>query len=202
MMAVIQFLTYKTIILSIFLKNDKSVDNPSIRIYVNKIENRITFKIKNGYYLELLMPETMKLLGTTESKITKDKNGENVPNLEIVELVLVHCNNGYQHVELVLVHCNNGYQQDSRILSTLVPNTLFGSLLEISPTNHIFLKTFNSEFQENKRWFTDQTNSNNSIVWIKCNFHCIKMPYSTEPRKRAIQKTKEQFKKQLNQRGI
>ena len=121
-------------------------DNPSIRIYVNKIENRIIFKIKNGYYLELLAPETMKLLGNTESKITKDKNGENVPHLEIVELVLVHCN---------LV--NNDYQQDSRILYTFVPNKPFGSLLKISPTNHIFLKTFNSEFQEIKIWFTDQT---------------------------------------------
>ena len=69
----------------------------------------------------------MKLLGTTESKITKDKNGENVPHLEVVELVLVHWN---------LV--NNDYQQDSRILLTFVPNKAFGSLLEISPRNHVF----------------------------------------------------------------
>ena len=125
-------------------KHSESVDNPSIRIYVNKIENRITFKIKNGYYLELLTPETMKLLGSAENKITKDKNGENVSHLEIVELVLVHC-------DLV----NNDYQQDSRILFTLVPNKAFGSLLEISPTNHVFLNTFNSEFQEIKIWSTD-----------------------------------------------
>ena len=59
-------------------------------MYVNRIENRITFKINNGYYLELLTPETMKLLGSTERQITKDKNGENVLHLEIVELVLVH----------------------------------------------------------------------------------------------------------------
>ena len=88
----------------------------------------------------------MKLLGSPVSKINKDKNGENVPHLEVVELVLVHCN---------LV--NNGYQQDSRILYTFVPNKTFGSLLEISPKNHVFLKTFNSEFQEIKTWFTDQT---------------------------------------------
>ena len=131
----------------IFKKQSENVDNSSIRIYVNKIENRITFKIKNGYYLELLTPEKMKLLGSTESKISKDKNGENVPHLEIVELVLVHCN---------LV--NNDYQQDSRILYTFVPNKPFGSLLKISLTNHIFLKIFNSEFQEIKIWFTDQTN--------------------------------------------
>ena len=76
----------------IFKKHSESVDNPSIRIYVNKIENRITFKIKNGYYLELLMAETIKVLGCTESNITKDKNGENVPHLEIVNLALIHCN--------------------------------------------------------------------------------------------------------------
>ena len=76
----------------------------------------------------------MKLLGSTESKITKDKNGENVSHLEVVELVLVHCN---------LV--NNDYQQDSRILYTFVPNIPFDSLLEISATNQIFLKTFISE---------------------------------------------------------
>ena len=62
----------------ILKKHRENVDNPSIRIYVNKIENRITFKIKTGYYLELLSTEIMKLLGSTESKITKDKNGENV----------------------------------------------------------------------------------------------------------------------------
>ena len=97
----------------ILKKHSESVDNPSIRMYVNRIENRITFKIKTGYYLELLTPETMKLLGNTESKITKDKNGENVPHLEVVELVLVHCNLG-----------NNDYQQDSRILYTFVPKIL------------------------------------------------------------------------------
>ena len=132
----------------ILRKHSESVDNPPIRIYVNRIENRITFKIKSGYYLELLTPETMKLLGSAENKMTKDKKGENVPHLEVVELVLVHCN-----------VVNNDYQQDSRILYTFVPNKTFGSLLEISPTNHVFLKTFNSEFQEIKIWFTDQTST-------------------------------------------
>ena len=125
--------------------NSESVDNPSIRMYINRIENRIRFKIESGYYLELLTLETMKLLGSTESKITNDKNGENVPHLEVVELVLVHYN---------LV--NNDYQQDSRILYTFVPNKTFSSLLEISSTNQVFVKTFNSEFQEVKIWFTDQ----------------------------------------------
>ena len=77
----------------------------------------------------------MKLFGSAESKITKNENSENVPHLEVAELILIHCN---------LV--NSDYQQDSRILYTFVPNKTFGSLLEISPTNHVFLKTFNSEF--------------------------------------------------------
>ena len=87
----------------------------------------------------------MKLLGSSKSKITKDENGEDVPKLEVVEVVLVHCN---------LV--NNDYQQESIILYTFVPNETFGSLLEISPKNHVFLKTFNPEFREIKIWFTDQ----------------------------------------------
>ena len=69
----------------ILKKHRENPDKPSIQIYVNKIENRITFKIKNGYSLELLTKETMKLLGSTKNKITKDKNGENVPHLEITE---------------------------------------------------------------------------------------------------------------------
>ena len=77
-------------------------DNPSIISYVNKVKNRNTFKIKLGYYLELLMLETLKLLGSTKSKITRDKNGENVPHLEITEVILVHCN-----------IVNNNYQQES-----------------------------------------------------------------------------------------
>ena len=115
---------------------------------MNKIENRITLKIKNGYSLELLTKETMKLLGSTKNKITKDKNGENVPHHEITEVVLVHCN-----------MVNNDNQQDSRVLYTFVPNKSFGSLLDISPSNHIFLKTFKSEYDEIIVWFTDQ-NSN------------------------------------------
>ena len=93
-------------LLSIHLKKHETVtDNPSIRIYINKIENRITFKIKTGYYLELLTPETIKLLGSTKSKITGSENGENMPHLEITEVVLIHCN-----------VVNNNYQEDSRVL--------------------------------------------------------------------------------------
>ena len=120
-------------------------NKPSVKIYINKIENRISFKIKKGYSLELLTKKTMKLLGSTKNKITKDKNGKNVPHLEITEVVLVHCN-----------MVNNDYQQDSRVLYTFIPNKSFGSLLDISPSNHIFLKTFNSEYDEIIVWLTDQ----------------------------------------------
>ena len=129
----------------ILKKHGEDIDKPSVQIYVNKIENRVTFKIKNGYSLEFLTSETMKLLGNTENKITKDKNGENVLHLEINEVVLFHC-------DIV----NNDCLQDSRVLYTFVPNKPFGSFLDIFPTNHIFLKTFNSEYDEIKVWFTDQ----------------------------------------------
>ena len=116
------------IILSISLtKHGENTDNPSVNIFVNKIENRITFKIKNGYSLEFLTPEAMKLLGGTENKMTKNKNVENVPHPEITEVILLHCN-----------IVNKYYLQDSRVLYTFVPNKPFGSLLEISPKNHIF----------------------------------------------------------------
>ena len=126
-------------------KHGEDIHKPSVQIYVNKTENRVTFKITNGYSIEILTPEKMKLLGSTENKITTDKNGENVPHLEITDIVLVHW-------DIV----NNDYQQDSRVLNTFVPNKSFGTLLEISPTNHIYLKTFNSEYDEIKVWFTDQ----------------------------------------------
>ena len=98
------------------------------------MENRIISKITMGYYLELLIPETVKFLGSTKSKITKDENGENVPHLEITERVLIHRN-----------VVNNDYQQDSRVLYTFVPHKLFGQLLDISPRTFIFLKTFHSK---------------------------------------------------------
>ena len=76
----------------ILKKHRKNIDKPSVKIFVNKTENRITFKIKNGYSIELLTPETMKLLRSTENKITKVKNGEDVRHLEITEKELVQCN--------------------------------------------------------------------------------------------------------------
>ena len=127
----------------ILKKHRENTDKPSIQIYINKTENRITFKIKKEYSLELLTKETMKLLGSTKNEI--DENDENVPHLEITEVVLVHCN-----------MVNNDYQQDSRVLYNFVSHKSFGSLLDISPSNHIYLKTFNSEYDEIVVWLTDQ----------------------------------------------
>ena len=93
------------------IKKHETIDeNAPILIYANTINNRIVFKIKSGYKLELLSKETMKLLGSTKNIIYPDRNNENVPRLENVEVVLIHCN---------LV--NNSYQQHSRVLFTFVP---------------------------------------------------------------------------------
>ena len=121
-------------------------DNPSIIIYLDEMQNRIIFKIKTEYYLELLTPELMKLLASTKSKIAKDKNDENVPHLEVTEVALVHCN-----------IVSNNYQQDLRVLYAFVPNKSFGQLLDISPKNVTFLKTSGLEFSYIELWFTDQT---------------------------------------------
>ena len=95
----------------IIKKHETLTENPPIQIYPNKIKNRIVFKIKTGYKLELLTPETMRLLGSTKKDVDQDKNGEDVPKLESVEVALVHCN---------LV--NNNYQQTSKVLFNFVPN--------------------------------------------------------------------------------
>ena len=132
----------------IIKKHETIADTAPILIYVNNVINRIVFKIKTGYKLELLSEETMKLLGSTSSIIDKDKNSDTVPKLENVEVVLVYCN---------LV--NNSYQQHSRVLFTFVPNRKYGQLISISPHSLVFLKTMNTEFSEIEIWFTDQNNN-------------------------------------------
>ena len=119
-------------------------DNLPVRIYINKIENKVAFKIKTGYYLKLLMPETIKLLGSTKNEITKDENDENIPHLEITEVVLLYCN-----------FVDSDCQQYSRILHTFIPNKSFGQLLNNSPKNFILKNTFNSQFPCVEVWFTD-----------------------------------------------
>ena len=87
----------------------------------------------------------MKRLATIKNKVTNDENDENVPHLEITEVVVIHCN-----------IVNNNYQQDSRALYKFVPNKTFGQLLDFSPKNYVFLKTFDSEFSYIQVWFTDE----------------------------------------------
>ena len=132
----------------IIKKHETIGENVLILIYANTINNRIVFKIKSEYKLELLSKETMKLLGSTKDIIDADKNSENVPKLENVEVVLVHCN---------LV--NNVDQQHSRVLFTFVPTKQYGQLISISPHSLVFLKTMNPDFSEIEIWFTDQNNN-------------------------------------------
>ena len=126
---------YKIILNLSQKKHETLTDNPSIKIYSNKIKNRIVFKTENGYKLELLTPEIMKLLGSTNKVADKDKNSENVPKLESVEVVLVQCN---------LV--KNDYQHASKVLFSFVPNKQFGQLLNISPHVFTMMNTVNTEF--------------------------------------------------------
>ena len=126
-------------------KHETLTENPPIQIYPNKIKNRIVFKMKTGYKLELLTPETMRLLGSTKKDVDPDKNGENVPKLESVEVVLVHCN---------LVE--NDYQHSSKVLFSFVPNKQFGQLINISPNTLTMMNTIKTEFSFVEIWFTDQ----------------------------------------------
>ena len=119
----------------IIKKHETLTENPPIQMYPNKTKNRIVFKIKTGYKLELLTPETMRLLGTTKKDVDADKNSENVPNLESVEVVLVHCN---------LV--KNDYQHTSKVLFSFIPNKQFRQLINISPHSLTMMNTVNTEF--------------------------------------------------------
>ena len=120
--------------------------NPPIQIYPNKIKTRIVFKINAGNKLELLSPESMKLLGSTKEDQVKDKDGEGVPKGVPVEVVLVHCN---------LV--NNIYQKAFKVLFTFVPNKQFCQLITISTHSLTMLETVSTEFQSIELWFTDQS---------------------------------------------
>ena len=101
----------------------------------------------------------MKLLGSTKSKRIRYENGENLPHLKVIEVVLIHCN---------IVKSN--HQQDSRVSYTYFPNKSFGQLLNISPKKLIFLKNFDSEFSYIEVWFTDQ-NSKPLVVFNKININ-------------------------------
>ena len=120
-------ITYSKLFRIYLKKHVEKANNPSIRIYVNKTENIITFRIKKWYYLKLLMPETRKLLGNFKKQITEDGNGKNVPYLEITEVVLIHSNS-----------VNNDYQRDLIVLYIFTPNKWFFQLLDISAKKFMF----------------------------------------------------------------
>ena len=166
----------------IIKKHETLTENPPVQIYPNKIKNRIVFKTKTGYKLELLSSETMKLLGGTKKDVDQDKDGQDIPKLESVEVVLVHCNlvtmkllggtkkdvdqdkDGQdipklESVEVVLVHCNlvnKNYQQTSKVLFTFVPNRQCGQLINVSPHSLTMLGTTSTELSFIEVWFTDQ----------------------------------------------
>ena len=131
----------------IIKKLETLAENPPMQIYQKKVKNRIVFKVRTDYKLELLSPETMKLLGSAKKDVDKDKDGEDAPKLESVEVILVHCN---------LV--NNSYQQASKVLFTFVLNKQFGQLITISLHLLTMLKTTNAEFQSIQLWFPHQKN--------------------------------------------
>ena len=129
---------------SIIKKHETLTTFPPIHVYINRINNRFVFKMKDGTNLELQMPETMKLFGSTKKLIDKTKNEENVPSLEVVEVVLVHCN---------LV--DNQYQRKYEVLHTFTQNKSDAYLLHNEPSKLVFLKTQNTEFDEIIITFTD-----------------------------------------------
>ena len=139
----------------IIKKHETLTENPPVQIYPNKIKNRIVFKIKTGYKLELLTLETMKLLGSTKKDVDKDKDGEIVPKLESAEVVLVHCN---------LV--KNDYQHTSKVLFSFVPNKKFGQLINISANSLMIMNTLNTEFSYVEVWFTDQASKRLKLMIV------------------------------------
>ena len=126
------------------MKNPEGLnENPPIHICINRINNRLVFKIKNEYKLKLQRPETMKLFASTKDFIGKTKNGENEPSLEVVEV----------QSNLIV---DNQCQQKSNILYTFTPNKYFGYLLNVESNNLVFLKTYNTDFDDSTVTLTNE----------------------------------------------
>ena len=132
----------------IIRKHETLTTIPPIHFYINRINNKLAFKIKDGCKLESQTPKTMNLFGSTKKLMDKRKNGENVPSLEVAEVVLARCN---------LV--DNQYQEKSVVLYTFTPNTSYAYLVNVEPSNSVFLKTYSREFDEIIITFTDQNGS-------------------------------------------
>ena len=127
------------------IKKHETIIIPPIHVYIKIINNRLVFKIKDGYKLELQTSETIKLFCSIKIPIDKSKTGENVPSLDVVEVVLVQCN-----------LADNQYQPKSEVLYTFTPKKSYSYLLNLEPSNLVFLKTYNTEFDEIIVTFTDQ----------------------------------------------
>ena len=130
---------------------EKNEDSP-ILIYPDDVKNRLNFRIKTGYKLELLTKESQNLLGDGPV-IDKDKNSKNVPQLDQVEYVLLHCN-----------IVQNDYLQNSKLLYEFVPDKTFGQLISVKPSVFIQCKTSDSIFDYIEIWFTDQNNKSLQIA--------------------------------------
>ena len=129
----------------------KNNEESPVLIYPNAVKNRIVFKIKTGYKLELLSKETQKLLGDGPV-IDKNKNSNNVPQLDQVEYILLQCN---------LVR--NQYLRNSKLLYEFVPDKKFGQLISLKPPVFIQCKTSDTLFDYIEIWFTDQNNKSLQI---------------------------------------
>ena len=128
------------------IKNHETLTkNSPIRVYINRINNRLVFQIKDGYKLKLQTSEIMKLFGSSKKLIGKTKTREKLPSLEVVEVVLVQCN---------LV--DNPYQQNSEVSCTFTPNKSYAYWLNVEPSNLVYLKTYNTDFNEIIITFTDK----------------------------------------------
>ena len=129
----------------IIRRHENLAKGSPVQIYPNQIKNIIVFQIKSGYNLELLSPETMRLLESTKKDVNKDKDDENVPKLESVEVVLLHCN---------LV--KNDYRDISKVLFIFVPNKQFGQSINISQHSLTIKNTVNTELSSVEVQFTDK----------------------------------------------
>ena len=134
--------------MSLSLKRHETLtENRSIKIYVNKIKNRILFETKIGYKLE-----TIKLSGSRKKDDDKDKDGGNFLKLDSVEVILVHCN---------LVE--NDYQHTSKALFTFALNKRFFEVINIWPHSLTMMNTVNTEFSFAEVWFTNKTTNSLEI---------------------------------------
>ena len=126
-------------------KHETLTENPPIQIYPNKIKKRIVFKIKRGYKLELLTPETMRLLGSTKKMLIKIKTAKTYQNQNLLKLF-----------QFIVILVKNDFQRTSKVLFSFVPNKQFGQFINFSAHSLTIMNTGNTEFSSVQVWFTEQ----------------------------------------------